>query len=77
MLDLNGKVSLVQSLLTSKELSISTRANLLGINRTSVYYKPFTVSDIELEAKAIIDSLHTEQPTRGVRQMSKQLQSRG
>lgn len=63
--------------MTSKELSISTGASLLGINRTSVYYKQLPASDTELEAKSIIDSLHTEHPAWGARQMSKQLQNRG
>ena len=35
------RVNLVQNLLTTKELPVSTGANLLGINRTSVYYGLF------------------------------------
>ena len=52
-------------------------AELMDINRTSVYYKGLPVSAIELECKAIIDELHTEHPTWGLRQLSKQLQRRG
>lgn len=77
MLDLNGRINLVQSLLTSKELPVSTGAALMGINRTSVYYKSLPASEEELEAKAIIDSLHTDHPAWGSRQMSKQLKQRG
>lgn len=52
-------------------------AKLLDTNRTSVYYTPVGISDEELECKAIIDRLHTENPTWGARQMSKQLKRRG
>jgi putative transposase len=61
----------------SKEISISTGAELLGINRTSVYYKPLPFIEMELEIKAIIDVIHSDFPTWGSRQISKQLQSRG
>lgn len=47
------------------------------IGRTSVYYKEIPVSGIQLSCKEFIDQLHTDHPTRGSRQMSKQLQRRG
>ena len=75
--DLTTRVNLVRNLLTTKELSISTGAKLLGINRTSVYYGGIPVSEEELECKAIIDHLHTDIPTWGARQMSAQLKLRG
>lgn len=49
----------------------------MGINRTSIYYKGTAISDEELECKAIIDRLHSENPTWGARQMSAQLKRRG
>jgi putative transposase len=49
----------------------------MGINRTSVYYKGTPISEHELECKAIIDRLHTDNPTWGARQMSAQLKMRG
>jgi len=58
-LDLTTRVSLVQSLSKTKELPITTGAELLGINRTSIYYKGCEISIQELECKAIIDRLHT------------------
>jgi putative transposase len=76
-LDLTTRVNLVQSLSTTKELPVSTGAKLMSINRTSVYYQGTPVSDKELECKAIIDHLHTENPTWGARQMSAQLKMRG
>jgi putative transposase len=76
-LDLTTRVNLVQSLSTTKELPVSTGAELMGVNRTSVYYQGTPVSNQELECKAIIDHLHTDNPTWGARQMSSQLKMRG
>ncbi len=77
MSDLTTRVNLVRNLSTTKELSVSTGAKLLGINRTSVYYSGTPVSEEDLECKAIIDHLHTDNPTWGARQMSAQLKLRG
>ena len=63
--------------MTTKELSVSTGDKLLGINRTSVYYGGTPVSEEDLECRAIIDHLHTDNPTWGARQMSAQLKLRG
>ena len=76
-MDLTTRVSLVQSLLTTKELSVSVGARLLDINRTSIYYKSNPASEEELACKEIIDHLHTDNPSWGARQMSAQLKSRG
>ena len=57
----------------TKELPASVGARLLGINRTSIYYKGTPVSEEELACKEIIDHLHTDNPTWGARQMSAQL----
>ena len=75
--DLTTRVNLVRNLSTTKELPVSTGAKLLGINRTSVYYGGIPVSEEELECKAIIDHLHTDNPIWGARQMSAQLKLRG
>ena len=75
--DLTTRVNLVRNLSTTKELPVSTGANLLGINHTSVYYGGIPVSEEELECKSIIDHLHTDNPTWGARQMSAQLKLRG
>lgn len=66
-----------ENLSTTKELPVSTGAKPLGINRTSVYYGGIPVSEEELECKAIIDHLHTDNPTWGARQMPAQLKLRG
>lgn len=49
----------------------------MSVNRTSIYYEGTPVSEAELACKAIIDRLHTENPTWGARQMSAQLKLRG
>ena len=61
--DLTTRVSLVQNLLTTKEIPASVGAKLLDINRTSIYYKGTPVSEEELYCKEIIDHLHTDNPT--------------
>ena len=58
-------------------LALQTVADILGINRTSVYYKPKEPSEQEILAKHRIDELHTEHPTWGSRQISRQLKARG
>ena len=76
-LDLTTRVNLVRNLSTTKEIPVSSGAKLLDINRTSVYYNGTPVSAEELECKAIIDHLHTDNPAWGARQMSAQLKLRG
>ena len=71
------RVNLVRNLLTNKEIPASVGAKLLDINRTSIYYKSLPISEEELECKAIIDRLHTDNPAWGARQMSAQLKNRG
>lgn len=76
-MDLTTRISLVQNLTKTKELSVKIGAELLGINRTSIYYKGTPASPMELKCKVIIDQLHTDHPTWGARQMSAQLKRRG
>ena len=76
-MDPTTRVNLVQSLLKTKELPVSTGAALLDVNRTSIYYKGTPVSQEVLDCKEIIDHLHTDNPTWGARQMSEQLKARG
>lgn len=76
-MDLTTRVNLVQNLSKTRELPVSTGASLLGINRTSIYYKGTPVSQKELDCKEIIDHLHTDNPAWGARQMSEQLKARG
>ena len=74
-MDLTTKVNLVRNLLTTKELPAQKGAELLEVNRTSIYYKGTPISEEELACKAIIDRIHTDNPAWGARQMSSQLKS--
>ena len=53
-----------------KELSISKQADLLSINRTSIYYKPVPVSIEELYIRHLIDEIYTKHPEYGYRRMT-------
>lgn len=59
------------------KLPVATVAEMLQVNRTSVYYEPTAPSDLELKAKHRIDELHTAHPAWGSRQLSKQLKLLG
>lgn len=74
---MSGRVNILHAQRTEKELPISTVAELLGVNRTSVYYKPAEPSEQENEAKNMIDMLHTDNPTWESRQLSKQFNAKG
>lgn len=78
-MDLTTRVSLVRNLKDSKETppTVKDVAELLDINRTSVYYKGRQVSDTELEIMNHIDQMHTDHPTWGKRQLTSQLQDMG
>ena len=49
-----------------KKISIKKQAELLGLNRTSLYYKPVPVSDEEYLIKRIIDEIYTAHPEYGI-----------
>ncbi|HCW80745.1 MAG TPA: hypothetical protein DG942_06540 [Ruminococcaceae bacterium] len=76
-LDLIGRVNILRAQRNSKELPLSTAANLLDVNRTSAYYTPADPSEQEMTAKDLIDRLHTDNPAWGSRQLSKQLKKQG
>jgi putative transposase len=76
-LDLIGRVNILRTQKDSRELPLSTAANLLDVNRTSAYYAPADPSEQELTAKNLIDRLHTDNPAWGSRQLSKQFKKRG
>ena len=52
------------------EMAILTQAELLGLNRTSLYYQPVPVSAEELAIKHRIDELYTAHPFLGSRKLS-------
>ena len=57
----------------SRDIPVSVQASLLGINRTSLYYKPKGPGCEDLAIKAAIDRLHTKRPELGYRKIGKYL----
>ena len=53
----------------SAELPVSTQAELLGLNRSSLYYKPVAPDEEDLKIKRMIDELYTAHPEFGYRRM--------
>jgi len=58
--------------LTHPALPVSRQAELLGISRSSVYYRP-EVDSYELQLMHLIDEIYTEFPYYGSRKIRKQL----
>ena len=56
-----------------------TAAGLLSLNRTGIYYKhrDNKPAEEELACKALLDRVHTDNPSWGARQLSKQLRMQG
>lgn len=60
-----------------RELPIRTQAELLGLNRSGLYYKPKPPSGEELALKRSIDEIFTEHPYYGSRRITAALRRRG
>lgn len=58
------------------KLSITRQAELLDINRTSLYYRPVPISQEELDIKRLIDQIYTKHPEYGYRKMTKVLREK-
>ena len=71
------RVNIVRNLLKTKNLPAKTGAELLDVNRTSIYYQKPPASDEDLECKEFIDHIHTDNPAWGTRQISLQLKQHG
>ena len=76
-MDLIGRANLLRAQKDSKELPLSTAAELLDVNRSSAYYRAKEPSETEQAAKNAIDKMHTDNPAWGSRQLSKQLKRQG
>jgi putative transposase len=55
------------------ELPVSTQAELLSVNRSSLYYRPVSPSEEEIQLKHRIDAIYTETPVYGSRKITRQL----
>lgn len=59
------------------QLSVAEQAQLLGISRSSWYYKPVAPSAEEIKIKHRLDELYTEYPFFGFRRMTTMLNREG
>jgi putative transposase len=69
------RVALVDG--TREELSVATQAELLSLNRSSLYYQPAPPSAEEIALKQRIDEIYTQWPHYGSRRITAQLQREG
>ena len=74
-LDLSDKKELVDSKLT--KISMTRQTKLLGINRTTFYYKPVPLSAEKLHLLNQIDEIYTNNPDYGYRMIYQQLKEDG
>ena len=74
-LDLSNKKSLVTSKL--KNLSLTRQCELLGLNRSSFYYRPVPMSEYDLSIMRRIDEIYTDVSTYGYRKIHAQLRNEG
>ena len=58
-------------------LPVTRQARALGISRSSVYYRPIQVSDVDLSLMRRIDEIHLEYPFAGSRMMRDMLRREG
>jgi len=61
----------------NRKLVLVTQADLLSLNRTSLYYKPKLPSDTEIAIKHAIDHIYTEDPYMGSRPITAILNRNG
>jgi len=59
------------------KLSVKRQCELLGLNRTGVYYTPRPIPEADLRLMRRIDELHLEHPFYGARRLAKQLEREG
>lgn len=60
-----------------KEVPIKTQADILDLNRSSLYYKPVEPSAQEVKLRHVIDELYTRHPVYGSRRITVELQRQG
>jgi putative transposase len=61
----------------SEKLTVSQQAELLSLNRSSLYYEPVGVSDDEIRLQRRIDEIYTERPVSGSRYITAILRREG
>lgn len=63
--------------MNSKIIPITRQCELLGLSRSSFYYRPHPVSDFNLHLMTLIDRQYTKDPSSGVPRMTKYLRRQG
>ncbi len=61
----------------SEELAVVVQCELLGLNRSGVYYRPQAIAARELNIKRQIDEIYTAYPFYGIRRITAQLRQDG
>lgn len=74
-LSLTARISLIDR--NNKHLSLRKQCELLGINRSSLYYEPVGIDEETLHLMNLLDRQHTKTPYYGVRKMSVFLKEQG
>lgn len=54
-------------------ISIKRQCELLGISRSSLYYKPQAKSRVEIELMSLVDEIYTKSPYMGSRKIAKRI----
>ena len=62
---------------TAHPLPVTCRCELLGVARSTAYYRPQPVSDADLRLMRLIDEIHLELPFYGSRRIVGELEDRG
>src|SRR5690554_5937084 len=74
----NRTVSQRKSLVSDEQnLSHRKQCELLGINRSSLYYNPIGESKENLSVMRLMDEIHMEEPSYGVLRMQDELAEHG
>jgi len=60
-----------------QQLSVSRQCEMMGVSRSSYYYKPKPINLDELELMRQIDELYLDNPSSGSRTISRQLGRQG
>jgi putative transposase len=59
------------------KISLKRQCNLLNVNRSSFYYQPVGISELELTLMKLIDRKYLETPFYGSRKMTEELKRKG
>ncbi len=59
------------------ELSIRRQCELLGLNRSTLYYQPATETPLNLHLMRLLDEADLQMPFLGVIKMTERLRSQG